>query len=915
MRAHQYRGGFAVTSLNGDLYSDLQTLRRRVARASEGTDSTGAPLLPGNACFLEDGRVLCRPRDLGDSRYPYGRHGLNFWVYASGRMHANNGAYFVLLPFHAGQEPSVAFFAGLRDEPDGPYTPISLLPVPYIDRSESRITRCSILGPDAAHFMTDTAELRAALRVFVTQVRPEHVHVTFSLHLENASKSPRDFFTSAYVNPFCRHQFAETSEDPWFKKVDVPQETESAVLPPFVVSVNEDVSRFRSITNHALIRRSILIAGRSAPSGFETEVCTSRLAYMGDPRIDLAQARCLRLGRFAREVRTTVFNDVAVAADLIRFRLQPGETARFDYVLSLPENDAVRALEMERPVTAAQADAALASLRDRLRQVRHDLDMHVAGGTDRNLDANVFNRFLPYLRTQVRVCAEVKGYMQPSPNSLIGIRDVFQAIEGHMYDQPDGARRKMQEALEYVLVDGRCPRQYSLPHNGVPGPADLREFVDQGLWVISTVYAYVCLTGDAAFLSETLGYHQIDPADRSRMAPAADRDTVLDHLLRIMDYLDRSRDPHTGLLRALYGDWNDALDGLGTTQDSAMEFGTGVSVMASLQLYQAAGELLALLHRYSAGQHPRRVQALANLQSELEAGLLRHAVVRQGTQRRIVHGWGDRRQYDVGSFCDSDGQARDGLTSNAFWVLSGLLDRRRGLREDILGALDRLDSPFGLKTFEPGFAPDAPGVGRIPKLPIGTAENGATYVHATLFGVGALFLMGEPRRAWTQLMKTLPFTPGHEGLSHSPFVMPNSYVYNPALNLTGQNMNDWQTGSSNVLLKVLIRHVFGFQPGLDALCVAPAAWSPFRSLCLTARAQGRRVRIEVTRDDASHRRFRLNGVNVPASVDAQTSVPAVFIPYEKLHHDTENRIEVVDPLADTAGARNTTPDAAVIPLR
>ncbi|MBN1510700.1 MAG: hypothetical protein JXB13_01675 [Phycisphaerae bacterium] len=891
-------------------------LRRHVARASGESDSSGTRRLPGNACFLEDGRVLCRPRELGDSRYPYGRDGFNFWVYASGRMHANNGAYFVLLPFHAGQEPSVAFFAGMRDAADGSYTPISLLPVPYIGQSEPRVTRCAILGPDAAYFMTDTQELRAMVRVFVTQVRPEHVHIAFSLHLENASASPRDFFTSAYVNPFCRHQFVETSEDPWFKKVEILQETQATALPPFLVSVNEDVSRFRSITNHALMRRSAMVAGRPATSEFEAEVCTSRLAYMGDPRIDLGQAGCLRLGWFARQVRTTVFNDVAVAADLIRFRLAPGDTARFDYVLSLPGDDALLALERERPVNAAQVDAALASLRGRLRQVPHDLDMQVSEGTDRNLDADVFNRFLPYLRTQVRVCAEVNGYMQPSPNSLIGIRDVFQAIEGHMYDQPDGARRKMQEALEYVLVDGRCPRQYSLPHNGVPGPADLREFVDQGLWVISTVYAYVCLTGDAAFLSETLGYHQIDPADRSRMAPAADRDSVLDHLFRIMDYLDRSRDPQTGLLRALYGDWNDALDGLGTTQDAAREFGTGVSVMASLQLYQAGGELLALLKRYSDGQHPRRVQALVNLRSELENGLLRHAVVRQGTQRRIVHGWGDLRQYDVGSFCDSDGQARDGLTSNAFWVLSGLLDRRPDLRGDILAAMERLDSPFGLKTFEPGFAPDAPGVGRIPKLPIGTAENGATYVHATLFGIGALFLMGEPRKAWEQLMKILPFTPGHDGLSHSPFVMPNSYVYNPALNLTGQNMNDWQTGSSNVLLKILIRYVFGFQPELDGLCVAPASWSPFHSLRFAAQAQGRRVRIEITRDNTSARRFRLNGVDLPVSADAQTSIPAVFIPYEELRGDAENRIEVVDPLADAAEVPDgMLPDAVVIPLR
>lgn len=90
------------------------------------------------------------------------------------------------------------------------------------------------------------------------------------------------------------------------------------------------------------------------------------------------------------------------------------------------------------------------------------------------------NSFLPFLIRQVAVCAETDGFMQPSPNSLIGFRDVFQAIEGHLYDQPGIAADKIREALGFVMTDGRCPRQYSLPNEDRPGAADLREFVDQG---------------------------------------------------------------------------------------------------------------------------------------------------------------------------------------------------------------------------------------------------------------------------------------------------------------------------------------------------------------------------------------------------------------------------------------------------
>ena len=40
--------------------------------------------MPGSTYVLDDNHLLCLPRDTGDSRYPYGRNGFNFWAYASG---------------------------------------------------------------------------------------------------------------------------------------------------------------------------------------------------------------------------------------------------------------------------------------------------------------------------------------------------------------------------------------------------------------------------------------------------------------------------------------------------------------------------------------------------------------------------------------------------------------------------------------------------------------------------------------------------------------------------------------------------------------------------------------------------------------------------------------------------------------
>ena len=383
----------------------------------------------------------------------------------------------------------------------------------------------------------------------------------------------------------------------------------------------------------------------------------------------------------------------------------------------------------------------------------------------------------------------------------------------------------MLEALNYTSPDGRCFRQYSLPTpSGQPGRMDLRLFIDQGCWILSTTCTYLRVTGDWSYLETPCIYHRITDEARGTVEPTDEQESVLQHLIKIMDYLLANRDhAHTKCVLALYGDWNDALDGLGISIDPSEPYGSGVSVMATLQVVQNTEEMVEILEHVDPDGYASTIQRYREAAAEIEAGLRRFAVVENGDgERRILHGWGDKRSYLVGSYEDSDGQPRDGLTSNAFWVLSGLYGKDPSIRESILGAFDRLDSTYGYRTFAPAFPRDAPGVGRIVKLPPGTAENGAAYIHATSFAIMALFQMGEPRRAWEQLIKILPFTDIHDNLSHSPFVMPNSYGLNEDKLIDGENMNDWQTGSSNVVLKLLIRFVFGVEP------VAKGLWDPTR---------------------------------------------------------------------------------------
>lgn len=859
----------ATTGRGKLLRDEFDLIESQVEEAIEKSKRNPRLTLAGNALFLQGGRVYCGPRSYGESRYPYGHGGTHLWATASGRFYGNRGLFYYFLPPVTGQDPSVSFVAGARHSARDKFQPFSLLPVPFLTgQANQNLKRFSVFGHDAVWYFIETQNVRGGVRFSIGNDALGNTAMVWSRLLVNKSNVPTEFYVSSYFNPHFRHQFHETHEDRWFKKTYLSKSddrdprsdfTHRGALNPFMIEVNEDQNRFGSITHFGLLRRS-LISNDSSGAPLELnatqQVATSQGAYVGSVNRNLSTASFLDDGRFASQPEFTVFHDNAVVGDLQTFVLPPQACVRLDYELCHHQLLDDFEANIDNPLTPWNVDHRLERIRASYQRSRDRIALQFKSkATAGALNANSLNCFVPFLRRQVEVCASTEGYMHASPNSLIGVRDLMQAIEASLIEDPTMARRRILECLAHVLVDGRSPRQYSLSITGDITKADLREFVDQGVWVVSTIYSYIAWTGDLEILNESVGYQRIvDPVAGTTTA-TKEKDSVLDHLLGICNYLDEQRDPETGLVRALYGDWNDALDGLGVRQDGQQGFGSGVSVMVSLQFFQNCQEMAEMLHTLDASKYGKDISKLERSRADLCSGLQRHAVVSNGSTRRIIHGWGDARAYIVGGFNDVDGKSRDGLTSYAFWVLSGMRQEVPAAISDtdLRAAFSRLDSPYGLKTFHPGFCSDARGVGRIRKLPIGTAENAATYVHASLFGVAALFSMGESELAWDQLIKLLPFVQESENLSHSPFVMPNSYAHNIELGLDGQSMNDWQTGSSNVLLKTLIRHVVGVQPRLSGITIRPANYYPFDEIAFRCRLGKKMLSVDIARSDVAQR--------------------------------------------------------------
>jgi cellobiose phosphorylase len=870
-----------MSSLSPDIRTVINHVQALLANPDQAVNCSA----PGNTFFMKDGSILALPREQGDSRYPYGADGFNFWAYASGSMHANDGLFSWFLRAAEGQEPPIAFFAAM---PDGDnFRPLPLLGTPYSPfEDHNNIRRYTVFTPHAVYYMTHCDQYHFGLRVFISPKQ----QVCFTLLASHMGDASHRLLLSSFFNPYLRHEIHGGDEDKWFKEISlVEPPSQSNGLPPFLVKVNEDQSRTKSITHYGLLRRHALYAGEAQIT--RHQATTSRLQYIGGSRSSLHTPVSLIDGAIHHPRHVCSFTETAVAADLLDIELPDQSEIRLDYVFELPSNEPATNKLISTPLDIDTLDNAHAQLRDQDRQVNQALSMQLDSSTSETLSPEVFNTFFTHLMKQVEFCSLIKGYVQLSPNSLIGIRDVFQALEGLMFWQPEAARAKMMEALDYTAPDGRCFRQYSLPNGQQCGRMDLRPFIDQGVWVISTIWTYLKLTGDWSLLEETCGYHRIVDESAGQVEACEERDSVITHLVRILDYLLNQQDPETHCIHALYGDWNDALDGLGVSQDPHKKYGSGVSVMATLQVYQNTDEMIRMLKQVNETAYQATINRYQRHRELLEKGLLEYAIVTNDrNEARILHGWGDERSYLVGSYQDPDNQARDGLTSNAFWVLSGMLEKHPKHLDTILAAYQRLDSKYGLKTFEPGFAPNTPGVGRIPKLPIGTAENAGAYIHATAFAIMSLFQAGKPHEAWDQLIKILPFTPGHDNLSHSPFVMPNSYGYNPDRLIDGQNMNDWQTGSSNVVLKLLIRNVFGFEPEIDGIRIQPAGNGPFREKSIALNWRGIPITIKHQHTGDATRTFTVNGKDLPGEQNTLMGIDTLHIPANEI---PESGLEII----------------------
>jgi len=425
----------------------------------------------------------------------------------------------------------------------------------------------------------------------------------------------------------------------------------------------------------------------------------------------------------------------------------------------------------------------------------------------------------------------------------VGYRDILQDLLGVCEFEPGYVRMKLAEALRYQYADGRAVRQYErFPGSG----HDTRLYQDSPIWIPHLLSRYVKETGDVDFLSE-----QVPLLDDKTLQVDPDRTaSVYEHAVLAVRSVFANTGFH-GLCKIGYGDWNDALSGIGGAN--------GVSVWLSCACVHAANELAALA-------------ALLERDGDREEF---EQIARTMTGRINEHGW-DGEWYiyaindegePIGSSKNREGRIH--LNVNTWAIFTGVA-AAAGREEAVWKALEQLATPVGHVLLAPSYtAASRRSVGRIADCMPGMFENGSIYTHGESFYLYALASAGKSDVWLEQIAKTLPSGQVPD-ISTSPPHQQSNFFVGPDHARFGENLFSNFTGSVT-WYRLGIEKVIGVTPDFAGLRIEPrppAGWSDYR---VRRRYRGSVVDIHLRRGNV--RKVILDGKEADSIIPAHLLEP------------------------------------------
>lgn len=340
---------------------------------------------------------------------------------------------------------------------------------------------------------------------------------------------------------------------------------------------------------------------------------------------------------------------------------------------------------------------------------------------------------------------------------------------------------------------------------------------DNTVWPVLTVDSLIRETGDSGFLNERVSFRD------------GGEETVFDHLLLGLRYIDERRGPH-GLPLLFHADWNDSL---AVFHDERAE-----SVMLGMQMIHAANLLAEWAQKIGKHQESEwcrtaaaRYHAAVNADGAWDGQWYARLLLSNG--KRI--GSGTRAQGCIY------------LEPQAWAVISGAGDYDQRGRLAMDKAREHLNTARGLMICSPPYTgiPE-PGDRLIGNAP-GAGENGGIFCHANTWAIMAECLLDRADRAYEYYRKMLPSVAseelGQDQWGREPYVL-NSTVTGPAQGAAfGRGGISWLTGTASWMYWVAVRYMLGFQSDGQELLVRPCLPASWPSVVMERTFRGENYRV------------------------------------------------------------------------
>jgi cellobiose phosphorylase len=458
----------------------------------------------------------------------------------------------------------------------------------------------------------------------------------------------------------------------------------------------------------------------------------------------------------------------------------------------------------------------------------------------------------------------------------IGFRDSSQDVLGVLSNVPHEAAALLEMLLQVQKTDGSAMHQFN-PLSMVANEGDSREseegphyYGDDHLWSVLAVCEYLKETGDIDILIKRIPYY-----DRDRSGRPLETGSVLDHLVRAMEFTHRHRGVH-GIPLLGFADWNDTVN----LKKGAVSFFIanlyGKALMELIELLEHI-DMFEVAAQYREYYHEMRKTFAA---CAWDGQWFRRYIDHDGTY--------------IGSAENSEGKLY--LNGQSWPVISGFADRRRA-RVAMDAVKRHLNTGKGLKLSTPGYRGFDAGKGGVTTYPPGAKENGGLFLHANTWAIIAETILGNGDRAWEYYRQINPAARNDEmdGYESEPYVYPQNILgdEHPQFGLA---RNSWLSGTATWMYTAGTKHILGVSPQYDGLkidpCI-PASWDGFTAV---RRFRGAVYRISVRNPDHVSRgvkKITVDGSEIPRGI-----VP-VAEKESTVEVEVEMGAETITPVAGT----------------